>query len=159
MFTSIRGVKGDKGVTGNTGDTGATGATGAKGDKGDQGDAGANEVYVDRGDPANPDFTKDSFTKDNSWRDLSLTSQVPEGVTNVHFRCRGRATASGDACLFRKKGNSNEVNIRGFRSVAANEMIYQSFRLECDVNRAIQYKVGSNYTHTADLTVIGWWTV
>ena len=113
--------------------------------------------YVDRGDPSDYDFDKDDLTTDLTWRDLDLSSIVPEGAQLIHIRVR---LASFDLAglQFRKKGNTNTINTVTTKIQVANIYYYEDFFVACDNNRKIQY-LASDVTWTnLDIAIRGWFT-
>ena len=114
-----------------------------------------NSYYEDRGDPSTYDFIKTDFTTDGNWHDLDLSSIIPEETVLVHVRVR--LSSSFLAGLqFRKKGNSNTINVAVMKIQVAGVYYYEDFLVACDNDRKIQY-LASNLAWTAlDFSVRGW---
>lgn len=116
------------------------------------------DEYVDRGDPASFDFAVGDFTTDNTWHDLDLSSIVPtEGANQlVHLLVAISDDVSGGAIQFRKKDNSNTVNVAACTLPTANTTYYYDLWVRMDDNRIVEYK-GSNSTFvTLNVAVRGW---
>jgi len=112
-------------------------------------------IYVDRGDPSSWDFTVANFTTDGNWHDLDLSSIVPGGTKLVHMRIR-LCTPSLAGINFRKKGNTNAVNIATMKTQVASVYYYEDFFVPCDANRIIQYLANDVSWTAIDVTVRGW---
>lgn len=120
--------------------------------------AGLTTAYVDRGDPAADDFTISSFTRDSTWRDLDLSSIVPAGAKAVALRIAYRNTTAGPDASFRKKGNSNAINMSTILCTVANQAASADLAVLCNTNRFIQYYFYNSGTwNIANVTVKGWW--
>ena len=112
--------------------------------------------FVDRGDPASYDFELAALTTDGTWRDLDLSSIVPDGAVAVNLSGYIVDDTVSKYLLFRKNGNSNGVNKVGITTQVANVGIDFSVTVSCDSNRVIEY-FASNTTWTAiGITVNGW---
>jgi len=113
-------------------------------------------TYVNRGDPSDWDFTVSNFTRDDTWRDLDLSSIVPAGAVAVTLSCVIKANATGKYVIFRKKGNTNLVNVLREETLVANLDHYFMGIVFCDTNRIIQYRVISTAVGTLNVCVGGW---
>ncbi len=113
--------------------------------------------YVDRGDPAVPDFTELTLTLDGAPHDLDLSGIVAAlgALHLVHFRVELHPTE--DVILrFREKGNVNwENKVEIAALVSAVGMQKNDCWVMMDANRIIEY-VGSMAAGTIKLTVRGW---
>lgn len=104
-------------------------------------------IYVDRGDPAAPDFGNGDFTKDSNWHELDLSAIVPAAGANKLVYIT--ATVTGDTIEFRKPGNSNAVNTLYINAV-------ESGWVQMDADRKIEYKVVPAAGTIAGFAVRGW---
>jgi len=120
--------------------------------------SGGGMQYVDRGDPANVDFSIGDFTTDGNWHDLDLSSIVPTGVNSIHFRVIITDDVAGSVLMFRKKGNTNERNIGAIRTQVANVNNESDFFITPDSNRIIQYKTSAVTFSLLNFIVRGWIT-
>lgn len=122
------------------------------------GEAVAYPTWKDRGDPSSPDFT--SFTTDNAYHDLDLSSIVPAGTSAVciHLTAKNSAVAGGESVTFRKKGNTNSQNVSVLFSQVANVLFSGDCTVAVDSNRFIQYLFtnGAAWSSTS-LTVKGYY--
>jgi len=121
---------------------------------------GVDMKYVDRGDPAAVDFTQATLTTDAGWHDLNLSSIVPaEGASHlVHLNLALKDDVPGSLFMFRKKGNTNAVNV--VSAFVQADGVYKSVDVwvMCDSSRVIEY-VGSDTSFSViEITVLGWWT-
>lgn len=113
--------------------------------------------FIDRGDPSAADFTQATLTTDATWRDLDLSSIIPESAVAVLLAVDIRDDAVGSSLLFRKNGNANNKTISGLNTQVLNVTLYSDCVVFCDTARIIEY-YGANVTFTAiNITVKGWW--
>lgn len=116
------------------------------------------EMYVDRGDPAAYDYAKTDLTTDGAWHDLDLSLLVPAGAKAVLFVGHVEGNGVDWAIMFRKKGNTNEINHGGMETVRAGVERCRLIVCSIDTNRVLQYKADNKAWTTLDLAVRGWWT-
>ena len=116
------------------------------------------QMFVDRGDPASYDFVKTDLTIDGAWHDLDLSAIVPAGAAAVHIMGHVEGANVNWNIIFRKKGNTNEINHGAFSTLRAGVERHRSSITAIDVNRVIQYKADNVAWTTLDLVVRGWWT-
>lgn len=112
--------------------------------------------YVNRGDPAVPDFTDTDLIIDNNWHELDLSAIVPEAGANhlVHLRIDFGGTGATLEGWLRERGNANTENAE--RYITRDEATHsRSGLVMTDTQRKIQYRVwiGMN---TFNITVRGW---
>lgn len=125
------------------------------------GSAWNNEVVptaqcFDRGDMSEHDFSKEDFITDANWHDLDLSNKIPQGTSVVQLHCRASCATEGAAIQFRKKGNTNTINVSVLKIVDANEYIYPDFWVACSSDRKIQY-LSSNVTWAElSIEVVKW---
>lgn len=113
--------------------------------------------FVDRGDPANHDFQVGDFIKDNTWRELDLSSIVPENAHGVLFTVFLRATVIDKPFGIRRAGNVNIRNASFIRTQVANIRISLDLSCPCSVDRKIEYLATDGTINFLNLTVKGWW--
>ncbi len=111
--------------------------------------------FVDRGDPSAYDFT--SLTADETWRDLDLSSIVPEDATAVLLRTLFRSGSAADTAQFRENGNSNTINVERMPLGFANSDVYRTAVVAVDSNRIIEYWLTNTTWTTTSIGVAGWW--
>lgn len=119
-----------------------------------------NDIYPqfhDRGDPSTYDWTDADLTTDGTWRDLDLSSIVPAGAKAVLLRVQAKDDVEQIILRFRKKGNTNDVNVAIMGVHIANVTMQNNLIVNCDANRIIQYNA-ANYDWTfIYISVGGWW--
>jgi hypothetical protein len=111
----------------------------------------------DRGDPSAVDFSLGDLTTDATWRDLDLSSIVPEDAIAVMLRVNVLdADGVSSAIQFRKKGNSNSISAPTVRTIVANVYNDAQPLVFCNTSRVIQY-YADDVTWTAiTIAVTGW---
>jgi len=114
------------------------------------------DVYVDRGDPANYDFTVGDFTCDGNWHDLDLSSIVPSGATCVDLKIVVMDDAAGSYFAIRENGNTNSRNSLSTTTFVADIRNYVSGSIKCDENRIIEYMTTNTTFSNIDFLVRGW---
>ena len=116
------------------------------------------QMYVDRGDPAAYDYAKTDLTLDGAWHDLNLSALVAIGAKAVFIIGHVLGAGAEWAIIFRKKGNTNEINHGGMQTLRANVTRHRSSIVALDSDRVIQYKADNQAWTTLDLAIRGWWT-
>lgn len=116
------------------------------------------QMFVDRGDPSVYDYAKTDLTLDGAWHDLDLSSIVPAGAKAVFIVGHVEGNGIDWTIMFRKKGNTNEVNHGGMETIRANVERHRSSIVALDTNRVIQYKADNQAWATLDLGIRAWWT-
>ncbi|MBA7635827.1 hypothetical protein ES703_43431 [subsurface metagenome] len=114
-------------------------------------------TFIDRGDPATVDWTEAVLIEDGAWRDLDLSTIVPEGATAVALFARISGTLVGQQIFFRTKGNTHTINMAANRSQVADNENIEDLIVACDTNRVIQYKADADPWNWITITVKGWW--
>ena len=117
----------------------------------------AGRTFTDRGDPASNDFSVGDFTTDGTWRDLDLSSIVPEGAIAVAISLRLIDNAVDSEFQLRKNGNSNARNRSVVATQIANVSIWADMIVACDSNRIIEYMGTNTSFSTINIVVKGWW--
>jgi len=115
------------------------------------------EMYVNRGDPAAYDFAKEDLTIDGGWHDLDLSSIVPVSAKAVLLVGHVMGNAVDWEIMFRKKGNTNEINHGGMETLRANIERCRMMIVAIGSDQTIQYKADNQAWATLDLAVRGWW--
>jgi len=115
--------------------------------------------YVDRGDPANYDFTKDDLVADGAIHELDLSTIVPEEGAGqlVHLRIVVRATSANKWLILTEKGKQYSRNAAPFTTQGPNVSYNACGWVKLDENRKIQYLLddSANWTYVY-ITVRGW---
>jgi hypothetical protein len=144
-------------TTGGSGGYGVRDNSGVIEHKHSGGDWSRTSSYVDRGDPSSTDKEVGDFTTDGTWVDLDLSAIVPTGATRVKFRITIQDGSVNQVMQFRENGNSNAINRDEIRTQVADLDISDTFTIDLDANRIIEYK-GTNTTFTKiALVVRGWY--
>jgi hypothetical protein len=115
------------------------------------------QTFTDRGNPANPDWTQLTITQDAAYHDLDLSGIVPIGTKAVLLTVGILSTSANRLLRFRKKGNSNNINITETRTQVANQAIYALVVVGVDENRLIEYYASNAAFTGINVTVSGWW--
>ncbi len=112
---------------------------------------------VDRGDPASPDFNIFSFTADENWHDLDLSSIVPAGATWVLLRLLLLTNAQNGIMYLKKGGNTSEYSGAGYGTPYSAYEVYGDLWLQVGSTRVIEYWLSSGDWLAIGLTVKGWY--
>jgi len=113
--------------------------------------------YVSRGDLGSWDFIKSDFTRDGTWRTLSLTNEVPAGVSQVYMRVNLQAGGAGLDSKFRKEGVTGAVN--NHQPLTENGVnIFTAFTMNVSTNREIEYLFDTGTWDTIRIAVLGYYT-
>lgn len=113
-------------------------------------------IYIDRGDPAAPDFVLGNLTVDNAWHDLDLSGIVPAAGANMKVYLRLDLYASEKKKMFlRHKGHANEINM-ALAQVTTAYHKDDTYYVVLDANRKIEYKLEVTMWGVVDITVRGW---
>jgi len=116
------------------------------------------QMFVDRGDPAAHDFTKADLLTDGAWHTLDLSAIVPKSAQAVLWRGQVLGAGADWMVLFRKYGNTNDINVCCLETLRANVTRCRLCVGAIDHNQKIQYKIDDENWGTINLTVRGWWT-
>lgn len=116
--------------------------------------------YVNRGDPAVPDFELADFPVKDNWTMLDLSAIVPAAGANhlVHLHISIESAAGVVGSLnFREAGNVNEINL--LAGVGIEFADYGGWVM-MNANRQVEYfKLVENANLiSAEVSVRGWWT-
>jgi len=96
----------------------------------------------------------------DTWYDLDLSSIIPSGARSVHLRCCATDSAAGKRLLFRRNGQSYEIQTECCISHVAGQNIYDNPIVGLDNNRIIEINSKDqnfNSWTSIYLTVLGWW--
>jgi len=118
--------------------------------------AGGGTSLIDRGDPAANDKTLSDFTTDNAYHDLNLSSIVPAGATWILLKVVVMSSTIPAYIRFRKKGNSNSINVAVADCIQANLSHPYQFLCPCDADRVIEYYASNSTWSSIQLSVSGW---
>lgn len=113
-------------------------------------------VFIDRGDPAQPDWFQPSFTSDGNWHDFDISAHVPANARVISFLIIIIASAQGDGISLKKSGNISDNNISTLTTQVAAAAITGDLLIAATPNQEIQYKITPNVTSMI-MTVKGWW--
>ena len=119
---------------------------------------GVYHMYVDRGDPADYDFDKEDLDLDGAWHDLDLSAIVPKIARAVFIIGHVEGNGIDWTIMFRKKGNTNEINHGGMETIRANVERHRSSIVAIGNDQIIEYKADNQAWATLNLGVRGWWT-
>lgn len=112
---------------------------------------------VDRGDPASADFVTGGLTKDGAYHDMDLSALIPAGAVFAILSVLVQCDTANKAVIFRKKGNSNAVNISEITTPVINVLIAADLIVPVSADRVIQYNASSGVTWTTlSVTVKGY---
>lgn len=111
---------------------------------------------VDRGDPLYPDFSIMDFILDGDWHDKDLSSIVPSGTIAVYLHIEVVSDPAGEFLQFRKKSNSNVVNIQRVTTQVAGQRRDTQRKVFCNSDRIIQYFASPLGISVIFVTVTGW---
>lgn len=114
-------------------------------------------TFIDRGDPAAPDFDATDLTKDAAWHELDLSAIVPEGATAVTLAILTHAAAVQNQLYFRRAGNTDAVNIAAVTTVIVGLLQTNDFVVAVDEDRKIEYSLTALNWNIIFITVKGWW--
>lgn len=112
--------------------------------------------YVDRGDATAWDVELGDLTTDGTWRDLDLSSIVPEGARAICFRILINDDATNSRFAIRENGNSNVYNSLYTRTQVANLNNDIDGMISCDSNRVVEYWATNTTWTTISVLVKGW---
>lgn len=116
--------------------------------------------YVDRGDPAVPDWLLGGLTFDGSWYKLAKIPPIWDvGAELVHFACLCKADGSGKTFRLREALNVNAENVSRVRTQAPNVPIAIDFLCRPSPEGQIEYVGQPGTFNLFELTVRGWWIV
>lgn len=113
--------------------------------------------FVDRGDPAVPDFVITDLIKDDAWHEKKLSTIVPAGAKAVALNVLVIANAVTVKFEVRKKGNTNVTNISQMWPQVAFETVTADMIVACSEDRKIEYRADAIVWLSMDITVKGWW--
>lgn len=116
--------------------------------------------YVNRGDPAVPDWTIADFTKDGAWHPLLKTLTTwPVGAELVHFRGVFVSNAPGAGFRLRTLGNVNAQNVAQLKTQVAGLAITTDFLCAPGPTNHIEYNAQAGVFTLLSLTLRGWWVI
>ena len=120
---------------------------------------GVGTLLVDRGDPAGFDLEMGAMTVDGTWYDWDVSAIVPAGAVAIEIKWDMNNDNAGKSLIFRKKGNSNEINVLTFSTIVGGGTVHFSGKVFCDSNRVVQYFATGSAApwNTIHITITGYW--
>lgn len=120
--------------------------------------AGGGETFVHRATPSADDWTKDTITCDNTWRELDMSGVVPAGAAGKRVRLQVlyKQNTVGRHFAVRKIGETYFRSVDRVNILVANEDHWQMVEAICDANRKIEFQCSVSPT-TLGIIVTGWW--
>lgn len=113
--------------------------------------------FVDRGDPAEKDFTLTDFITDDGWHERDLSGIVPAGAKGVCMRIAIKSNVTNAHFFLRKKGLTYDRNMTSMRTQVANIALETDGVCPLDENRRLEYRARNITWQTMDITVKNWW--
>ena len=114
-------------------------------------------IYVYRtDDPSSYDFDETDLTLDSTWRDLDLSSVIPEGAKAVQLYVRLTDDTSTGLITFRKNGFTGTTNQFQIRNQVANKQTQMTFVCPVDSNGVIEYYSLAGMD-SIDIMIMGWY--
>ena len=117
--------------------------------------AGGGDTYVDRGDPANYDFTQADFTAVQTWTDHSFAGIVPAGAKAIHLRMVFRDNLVNTSFQLRENGNVSGRNVFSYNTINVDQWYSISDFVACDADRKLEYYTDGGFTNI-NVVVRGW---
>lgn len=117
-------------------------------------------ITSNRGDPANPDFSRlaGTLTCDGNFHTLDLSSIVPAGMRFVLLRFSGVSGASVNSYfMVANNTDSNYGNASYVYAIANNGYVGKDMLVACDANRYVKYASVTGAFSVASLTVGAYW--
>lgn len=114
-------------------------------------------TFIDRGDPANYDFTTGDFTTDGFWHDLDLSGIVPSNAKAVVMYAYVKAPSIKRYLQIKVKGKSNFFNIATMRTQTSNCALTLDLVSPINSDGMLEYKTSPVAFTTIYLTIKGWW--
>ena len=118
---------------------------------------GAGKEYIDRGDVASYDRQTGYFTKDNTWRELTLGHVVGYRSIWIHCRLRFQVLQLDRYINLRTMGNSNEVNMIQRNGYISNKVEDSEFWILTNYDGQLEYRMDTASYAFFDLVVLGWY--
>ena len=112
--------------------------------------------YIDRGDPAGWDFQVSDLTTNGAWHDLDLSAIVPAGAKQVHISAYIQDDASTTSLSFRKKGNTQVINVLSGYVPAANTVAKFEGFVTLNAARIIEYMATNQTWSGIYIAIRGW---
>ena len=112
--------------------------------------------FVDRGDPADADFNKDTLTCDGAYHELDLSGIIPTAARLVKIRIALEGSAGYPDFHVRTKGNVETTVSDIIKVITLNTLYFQTLEVACGSDGVIEYR-GKVATYTTlNFTVAGW---
>ena len=118
--------------------------------------SGGGTQYVNRGDPANADWTQADLTLDAGYHDLDMSAIVGARTVLVHLRVVIMDGTAGALCVLRTNGMSNAQNAARLNVATANKPDDEDIILTTDSAGLIEYRIDAGMDYVT-IVVAGWW--
>ena len=115
-------------------------------------------TWVDRGDPADNDFTATKFVTDGNWNPLDLSGILPVGAKSVKFRTTVQDGVAGNKIDFRQRGNSNGFNVSIARVQVPGVDADHDHEVDVNASLMIDYRATNTTWTTIKFVVRKWYT-
>jgi len=115
-------------------------------------------MFVDRGDPAAVDFIYTDLTTDGTWRELDLSGIIPATARGVLIELDIESAHVDNQVVFRKLGNTNEINHTGAVTKTNNKDQHKTCIVATTNDRKIEYKADTATWSVINIAIRGWWT-
>ena len=113
---------------------------------------------VNRGNFAANDFWEgDGLTCDDTWRELDLSSKVPDGANFVLLYLRMKSASLGHYFQIKSADHANDYNIITLTSINTTGYMHRTEWIGCSSDRKIKY-YGSASLTDAVINVLAWHT-
>lgn len=113
-------------------------------------------AFVDRGDPAAPDFTDVNFIQDDAWHEIDLSAIVPDNAKAVILTAVTLSDTATSSFTLRKNGNVNDTSVSRILTPLANTAFVADLTCPISTNRKLDYNAQNVTWHVLTLTVKGW---
>lgn len=116
--------------------------------------------FVDRGDPANPDYVLGALTVDGAWHALDLSAIVDSRAGAVLLSVTLKALGANRHMDFRTTGNANAVNVARTSTQVMDVFNSATAVVAVGPDGVVDYRaVGDFFKAIVMITVMGWWRV
>ncbi len=112
--------------------------------------------FVDRGNPATPDFDIGNLITDGTTRDLDLSGIIPVGTKAVVLHLSVRDGLTNQILYVMNKGNTNFQNVAITRTQINNISNDNTVVLGVDADRKSSYNASNTVWTICNITVGGW---
>lgn len=113
--------------------------------------------FVNRGDPAVPDFLHGDLTHDGVWRELDLSAIIPVATKAIVLCCRVKSSSGNADLRFRTFGNVNTISVAACHAFNVDEYYYYDKIVPTDGLQSVDYCSRLYSAPVSDVTVKGWY--